>query len=104
LAPVIVQQIGRLISEIRERGFAMHRVEQNLRFALLRARHGHEAFAGPHTGRDDPRRSATTSPPYFFFACVGSAGRSCNAASADWAAAAFGFSCLGFFCSRPLRF
>ena len=44
------------------------------------------------------------SAPYFFLVWVGSAGRSCNAANADWATAAFGFYCFGFFCSRLFRF
>ncbi len=33
LAPVIVQQIGRTIREIKERGFTVLLVEQNFRFA-----------------------------------------------------------------------
>ncbi len=33
LAPVIVQQIGRMIREIRQRGFTVLLVEQNFRFA-----------------------------------------------------------------------
>ena len=33
LAPVIVQQIGRTIRELRERGFTILLVEQNFRFA-----------------------------------------------------------------------
>ena len=37
LAPVIVQQIGRVIREIRERGFTVLLVEQNFRFAATLA-------------------------------------------------------------------
>ena len=33
LAPVIVQQIGRTVREIKERGFTVLLVEQNFRFA-----------------------------------------------------------------------
>jgi branched-chain amino acid transport system ATP-binding protein len=33
LAPVIVQQIGRMIREIKQRGFTVLLVEQNFRFA-----------------------------------------------------------------------
>ena len=38
LAPVIVQQIGRTIREIKERGFTVLLVEQNFRFAADRRR------------------------------------------------------------------
>ena len=38
LAPVIVQQIGRTIREIKQRGFTVLLVEQNFRFAADRRR------------------------------------------------------------------
>ena len=66
------------------------------------------AVSGRAAAALPPRAAATArrtrSVPYFFFAWVGRAGRSCSAVKADRATAAFGLSCLGFFCSRLLRF
>src|SRR3954454_14390551 len=52
------------------------------------------------------RMVAAMRPPvsYIFFVGVGTAGRSSRAVKADWATAAFGFCCFGFFGSRLLRF
>ena len=51
LAPVIVQQIGRTIREIKSRGFTVLLVEQNFRFAAT--------VADRHYVMDQPARSST---------------------------------------------
>ena len=57
LAPVIIQQIGRVVRELKQRGLTILLVEQNFRFAATIADRHYVMEEGQHR-RHDPERPA----------------------------------------------